>query len=413
MAVLGGTFSVSALRWPIVGLLFAVLIYFWRPSLWGGEAYVKPVEWVTAAVAVGWLLHERHRGIIRGVTWLLVLAASYAISTASAPYADTGSWDALLTIAKILFFSFLTVRVCSTPRRLAMWAVAVLLGCGWMVKAVLASWAASGFSGEVRINTAVAQGGGANYIAWVLASTLPLLLYRASSGKAWQRWVAATAVPFWVASIVATGSRGGLIAVGVSTAVSLLMLRKFRVLAVAGAVAILLIAATPSRYWERISTITLDPQAMDVSSLARYQNVFIAFQIIEDYPLFGTGLDTFPRVKQRYLPDGYVGGDLVAHNTFLQMGSELGLPFLGLFLVFNAWVVIRLLRMPRSTVGGVGEDLQWVRIGMIGGIAATCIQMLKGDMARNDYFWWQYAAALAVLEAGRKWQSSRGDGSVQ
>ena len=406
MALLGGGTSILALWRPFTGVLFVVFLYFWRPSLWGGEASVTPVAWVTIGTALGWIIRERHKGGVTGAGWLLLIAAAYLFCTLLAPFADEASRDSAWVITKILFFSFLIVRLCDTPRRLSMYAVTVLLGCLWMIKTVLFSWASSGITGDVRIDDAVGQGGGANYIAWILASTLPLLIYKATRGQAWQRWGALALIPLWLASIVATGSRGGFLCTAASVGVCLLMLRQGKAFVLVGALVGALVLVAPSRYWERIGSITLDAEAMDTSSLVRYQNIFIAAQIAKDHPLFGTGLDTFPRVKQRYVGEDYLGGNLVTHNTYLQMASELGIPFLALFMAFNIWLVWRLAIVPWGESDVASQELRWLRVAAVASIAATLVQMGKGDMGKTDYFWWQYAAALAVLEVSRRFRGA-------
>lgn len=40
-------------------------------------------------------------------------------------------------------------------------------------------------------------------------------------------------------------------------------------------------------------------------------------------------------------------------------------------------------------------DMDWIRAGTAGALAATAVQMLKGDMANIDYFWWLYAISIA------------------
>ena len=406
MGLLGVGVSAFALWRPFAGLIFVVFLYFWRPALWGGEAYITPVEWVTVATALGWLIQERRKGIIAGAGWLLAFGVAYVLSTLLSPLADAESWAGVQKIAKILFFSFLIVRLCDTPRRLSICAATVLLGCLWMIKAVLVSWAAQGFSGAVRIDTAVGQGGGANYTAWVLACTLPLLVYKMTAGRSWERWASLALIPIWLAAIIATGSRGGFLCTAVSLGVTLLMLRKGTPVVVITAAALFLVPLVPDQYWARINTITLDADEMDTSALARYQNWSVATQIVRDYPIFGTGLDTFPRVKQRYTGPDYVGGNLVTHNTYLQMASELGVPFLVMFFVFNAWLLWRLLQLRPAALQTGDGDLAWLRAWLLAALVATALQMAKGDMAGLDYFWWQYAVGLAVLRACGRAQPS-------
>ena len=399
MLIVGIGGALYALREPYVGLLLLVILYFFRPSLWGGESYVTPVEWITIGTLGGWLLHKRSGIWHRGALWLFLLLCFYSLSSLFAPFSSQETWAALEAIAKIFVVVFLLVALCDTPSRLAGF-VAVVIGANLcFVRVVMTSWLATNFSGSVRIDTGIGQGGGANYIAWVLATTLPFLMYKMAKARGWQRWAAAGLIPLWLASIIATGSRGGLLCVVAASLVFLLLMRQAKVILAGAALALTFFLVAPGEYWERMNTITTNPEEMDTSALGRYQNALAGLSIIQDYPLFGTGLQTFPMAKMNYVGQDYVGHrELVAHNTYIQMGSELGLPFLLIFLLMNAWIVWHLMRRSRSLVKeDHGDYVAWVRAGILSALAATAVQMVKGDMAHIDYFWWLYGVALACV----------------
>jgi O-antigen ligase len=388
-AVIGLAGAGYALWRPLVGLVMLGFMYFFRPDMWGAEVTVRPTLWLTFGVAAGWLITGPQWQNMRWAWWLAALLALYTLSTLLAPMTTGDSWERLEHIAKIHVVAMLILQLCDTPRRLAAFVLSVVFGAAWFCKVTLLSWRSTGFSGDVRIDTTVGQGGGANYIAWVMASTLGFLLYQAVRGSGWRRRVAVVMTLIWLATIVATGSRGGFVATVLAAGAALLMLRQFRALAVSVVLGGAFIFIAPDEYWDRISTITTDPQKMDASALSRYQNVQAGLRIMRDYPLWGTGLETFPTVKLNYGADFAVEG-IVAHNTYIQLGSEVGLPMLALFAGLTLWLMARLW----SAAPPAGKDAQLVeflRIGALSGLVATCFQMVKGDMAHTDYLWWQYA----------------------
>lgn len=399
MAVIafGGCF-VSLVR-PYYGLLMLVVLYFFRPDLWGAEEIVRPVLWLTIAVTIGWLINTKGTELLKGNFWLIGLVALYVVATLAAPYSNQDSWSQLLQILKVFVAVYLISNICNTPERLSGLFLAILVGNLWFVKVAVLSWAAAGFSGNVRMDTGVGQGGGANYVAWVLASTIPFILYKVISGQGWQRAVAIAATPLWLAGIVATGSRGGLLCLVSGFAVLLFLVRRVKLLVVGAILLAALFWFAPAEYMERIETITLDPKKMDVSTLARYQNMQAGFKIMKDYPLFGTGLKTFPKIKSRYVSKDYVGQPYhVAHNTYIQIGSELGLVVLGYFLLLNVYVFRNLIRKTEANLDRETHDhLEWVRIGVLAALLSTLIQMMKGDVAHMDYLWWLYGIAIATL----------------
>ena len=404
MAAIGVCGSVAAIVLPYHGLLLLGVLYFFRPDLWGAEMYVRPVLWLTVAIALGWLVNRKTTGTLEGAWWVIALVLLYVISTLFAPLTSEDSWEGLIHILKIFVAVFLIVKLCDTPARLATFVLAVLVGVAWFIKVAVMAGAAVGFSGSVRIDTGVGQGGGANYIAWVLASTLPFVMYKAAYGKVRERYIAMAFFLPWLAGIVATGSRGGLLCLVAAVGTFLALVRRFRALLVGGVIAIAFFALAPAEYTQRVATVTLDPAKMDASALSRYQNIQAGIGIIRDYPLFGTGLRTFPTVKLRYVGRDYAGqAEHVAHNTFIQMGSEVGLPLLAVFLSLNVWLVWRL--RSRSTPGPDEEDasrLEWIRVGVVSAIAATIVQMMKGDVAHMDYLWWLYAIAFVCRRLREK-----------
>jgi hypothetical protein len=403
MATVGAGGSAVALFLPYYGLLLLGVLYFFRPSLWGYEDIVRPVLWLSVAVPIGWLVSLRVRELWRGNWWLALLLGLYVLSTLNAPFANDLSWDRLIQIAKIMVIAFIITQLCDSPARLAGFVGALLVGCAWFVKVAVFAWSAAGFSGDVRIDAGVGQGGGANYVAWVLAATFIFVLYKALHGQGRERIAAMFFAPLWLVGIVATGSRGGLLCLVAALACFLLLRRKPMVVLALAGVYLAFSYLAPESWTKRMETITLDPARMDNSSLVRYQNIQAGLKIIRHYPVFGTGLDSFPRVKHGYVGQGYIGSeDHVAHCTYIQMGSEVGLIFLSAFLMVNLFLIWRLIRFNVPEAGDPKyplwrpqrEHLEWVRVGTVCGLAATAVQMAKGDVGSMDFFWWLYAVGF-------------------
>ena len=408
---LGG--CVVSLRRPYAGLLLVIFLYFFRPGLWGAEAYVRPVLWVSMAVVVGWYRERKASGSSPALRWLAVLLLLYAVSSiiTAISFGARGRPESemvtladalrerllpLTDIAKIFLTVFLISELCDTPKRLAGLMLVLLAGAGWFVKVSVLSWAAEGFSDKVRVDTAVGQGGGANYISWVLASTAALLVYKVAHGQKWVRIAATALLPLWVVGILATGSRGGVVSLAAGLLAMLLVMRRFRLVLVLGCLGLLFLRLAPAGRMERLESISLDTKKMDESMRIRVQHIQAGVKIIADHPFFGTGLDSFPRTKEKYLPTDYTADRaIVAHNTLIQMGSEVGLVFLAAFGVFGLYSFRCLLRRPDEAFKGADlERMTWVRVGLAGALAATAVQMLKGDMAKIDLFWWLFGLAI-------------------
>lgn len=403
MAIIALSGCGISLRRPYMGLLMLVVLYFFRPSLWGAEVIVRPVLWLTIAVFLGWAMNRPGPPRAWPLGFVIVLTALYALSTALSPHGSEEGWATVFTLAKVFVVVFLICELCTTPRRLAGVTAAVLLGQLWFVKVAILSWVAVGFSDQVRIDTAVGQGGGSNYIAWMLSTGMGLLLFQLFRGKGRLRPAAAGAVLLWVIAILATGSRGGMLCLGGSVATFMAVMRRFSLMVGTAALGMLFFVFAPQARLERVQTVTLDPKKMDESMLARYQNMQAGLKMMSEYPLFGIGLDSFPKVKHRYLAFHYAGKDThVAHNTYVQMGAEVGLLFLAVFLLMSLRVIVRTLPLPPAALGPQGVHyMEWVRAGLLSAVTATAIQMAKGDMAKVDYFWWLFALAMSYDQLRR------------
>lgn len=78
----------------------------------------------------------------------------------------------------------------------------------------------------------------------------------------------------------------------------------------------------------------------------RLQMAVVGVHMVERFPLFGVGLGDYARVSRRFIPDEYrelasfAPGGENAHNNFLQIAVELGLPALGVFLVLVGSVFV-------------------------------------------------------------------------
>lgn len=197
----------------------------------------------------------------------------------------------------------------------------------------------------------------ANDLGMLMVCMLPVALYFVGhAAQLWQRVGAMVAIALFLATIVKTGSRGALLAL---IAVILYMLVRYttvnvmhRVATVAGIV-IVFIASTGAQYWDTVSTL-LNPREdynwigqSDGGRLAIWQR---GLGYMAERPLTGVGLNAFPTAEGTISPiaERQMFGRGVkwsaAHNSFVQVGAELGV--LALF-VFTAMVFGALLMAGR------------------------------------------------------------------
>ena len=86
---------------------------------------------------------------------------------------------------------------------------------------------------------------------------------------------------------------------------------------------------------ERLASIPNVQEGYGLNRINAWQE---AFNIIEDYPLFGSGLNTYSFIGRRYKI--FEGGGIYPHNSFLHMAAETGVVGLICFI----WLLIELFK---------------------------------------------------------------------
>ena len=143
-------------------------------------------------------------------------------------------------------------------------------------------------------------------------------------------------------TVLFTLSRGGFLGLCV-VALGLAAKSKYKV---TGLLAVVLIgsisfALLPNRIAERVESIRTASDT-DQSAQMRFDSWWVSLQIIGDHPLLGVGPRNMLGLYSRYLQTENIR---VAHNSFLQMAVDAGLPAL---LMFLGVIVLSFLRLRRA-----------------------------------------------------------------
>ena len=218
-----------------------------------------------------------------------------------------------------------------------------------------------------------------NYEALSLVVTLPLAIWmvRYEPGVLWKR-VGQGCTPILAFAVFLSQSRGGLLALTVMAALAWQRSNhKTKLLGAFLAAALLLFAVAPGQVVERIKQIQVSGQAetgAEVSTRQRVELTKAGIGMMEDHPLFGVGLGQFKANEFHYNP---VLTDIqpdpkIAHDTYVQLGAEGGIPTLGLYvaiLLLTLSICRRSQKMP-----GVPEDISALafsfQVGLIGVMVA-------------------------------------------
>jgi O-antigen ligase len=128
--------------------------------------------------------------------------------------------------------------------------------------------------------------------------------------------------------IFGTGSRSGLLGVGVLGVLLQTSQRRFRVptgqIALLGAAAVFaVVTLVPAEAWQRM--IAFNPQKGEIgatSNQMREETIWRAIQVFQDYPSFGIGIGNFREVSRQVYNDDFYRPP---HNSYLWAAAEGGI----------------------------------------------------------------------------------------
>lgn len=213
-----------------------------------------------------------------------------------------------------------------------------------------------------------------NYFAAILVLVIPLafvIALQQRGGLARWAWLAGAVTLLLM--LFLTSSRGGF--VGLLAAAMVFVYRRKGALGAFGVMAGLVAAIfiLPTDLGTRaMATLFQDstdlPPGLEESNRAHTALFWAALRMISDNPIFGVGPARFKELSTLYT-DVDVPAH-IAHNTFLEIGAEFGLPVLGVFVLVVLAALGTLTRAMRLRgPGGARELAGWaegLRAGLIG-----------------------------------------------
>ena len=134
-----------------------------------------------------------------------------------------------------------------------------------------------------------------------------------------------------------------------------------------------------------------------------------AFRIIANFPLWGTGYGTFGAVVPFYAPE-LRGSRLDAHNSYLVIAAEMGLPALFIFLWVLFLVIWKTYRLYKTAKD---PFIKATALGFLAGLFALLMANMFGSRLHHEeisgYFWVLTALMVRglLLEQGPVPQRSR------
>jgi O-antigen ligase len=312
--------------------------------------------------------------------WFIALSAVAMLS-----YFTEGSrldvWERspLMNYVSFLLFFVILLIVVDSEQRLRwvlLWAIG---GVAFASMHLLREWQKYGQMGEYRPGWVT---GDSNYFTISAVACLPVAIYLGlNSRERWQRiFCLGSALVIFAATVVAA-SRGGFLGRMVACLFGVLRserrARNLVVLSLA-LVATLLAPVSPLRRM-------LLPAASDTGSADTRTALWsVGFQMISDEPLTGVGLGNFKAVLKFYGADEL---NHIAHNSFVEIAAEMGIPALLIFLAMIVTSLWSLERVRRFTRGSPDSLIHAAACGIQAGVLGDAIALIFVSGQSQKLFW--------------------------
>lgn len=334
---------------PFTGVLTYLWLALFRPHEW---AYTPTSQYsfaVGVATLVGYLVFEfgRRPPKIMPNMWMVLLWVQLSLATIFS-FSTENSLPKYIEFTKVFVIGLLVSALIDSESR-ARWLLLVVLGSVGLLAL------RSTFGIIIHLGAAPVQGPGGKFednndYALLLNMALPVLIYFGrSEEKWWLRWGCYAMAGATAVTIIFSLSRGGFLGLCVAC---LVMVAKSRRKVLASALAaggiVLVLAFAPDTIVERLKTLNeiREGEIKEGSMQQRQRAMHEAMLIIRDHPLLGIGINNMLLILPRYGNENE-REQRVAHNSYLQVAVDGGLPALVLFLLMLAVTFLRLRKLRR------------------------------------------------------------------
>lgn len=305
--------------------------------------------------------------------------------------------EAYSHVFSIIALFFTTLILVRTPAKLH-WSFLVALGAITLVSLhVIRDWqlyhTVRGFRPGGMLSDS-------NYYALVAGLFIPLAFLLVSNARrpTWERLFCLGCLGVVLLGTTFAASRGGFL--GLCSAFLFVIWnsrRRARNLAVCGLLLIplSLLPMSPLRRLQNPSD--LDEGAKD----ARIVAWKAGWRMIQDHPLAGVGLHNFKPMMPRYAPNEDVV--TLAHNTYIELAAELGVPGLLAFLavLFTSWY--RLDKVRRRAIRHDCGHLAMTALGIEAGIISFAVSAIFLTAWWDKMVWLLIFSGICLDRLSRPW----------
>jgi probable O-glycosylation ligase (exosortase A-associated) len=398
--------------------IFTALLYFRPYELFPSLGWLSTVPfWLAAATVLVFVptqlalegsLTTRPREVV-----LVLLFCALALL--SMPLAiDPGlAWETFSGIfLKVVVMFIVFVNVVRTERRLRLMLL-LALSAGFVISfSAINSYLTGNFNVEgYRVEGGIGRSGlfgSTNDMALFLVTLIPIAVAlfcrtRNPVGKV----IYAASIVLMLAGTLVTYSRGGFLGLLAMALVLAWKLGRRHRLAVVVTMVLCfggLLALAPANYSSRIGSITSSGARGEASAMQRRALLTRSISVAIHNPVLGVGMANFPIVSYR---------NLVTHNAYTQVASELGLIALAVYLMLMFTPLKGLRKLERETLAQAHERrVYYLAVGLQAALAGYMVSSFFLSVAYGwtVYYLVGYALCLRRLHESR--QGAAGDAAA-
>ncbi len=328
------TIALAMIFWkPYVGILLFISFLYFPPEDHGlgGTRMSLIVYWI---VFIAWLIKKIQEKKLN-VKWSSQLITMGLLSvwlftiSLSAHIDVVASLNESVKFFKVFAFCFLMVALCNSQKKLELMLAANMFGITYFAANGFHSFLFQGDIDGIFLDN--------NSLGHILDLFFPMAIMMIFHSNKWIRLWGWVLFPMIITTIILSDSRGsGLGLAGVMVWILFQALRGLRwklfgIIGVAILLSVLAMCCTKAgeKYTKRVETIKTYEKD-EGSSMKRIYLWKAGLEMMKDYPLTGVGMANFTRTFPEYNP--YLKPQ-TTHSTYIQFGSECGIPGLGLYLL--------------------------------------------------------------------------------
>lgn len=349
-----------------------------------------------AAIA-GYFLDKQTKLVGSPFNWLLLLLLCHCILSAFAAYRSDYAFQKIDIIVIWVVIYFLITGIVNSERRLFLFLLVYFLANFKMSQFGFFSWVSRGFgfaswgisgagwfrnSGELGLQ-----------MSMFFAYTVCFIYFLRSYWTGWVKWLMYFLPVSALACVIASSSRGAMIG-SVAVLLYLSMFSKKRLQAWLASAMVLYVGylMMPPEFLARFQNA-----GKDATSLSRMNYWAKAREMMEQHPFTGVGYyNWYPYYSDHYFDPTLYWRVEEAHNTYLQLGAELGYVGLG---IFSVMVLLSFVINWRSAALCKGEGFEFLRSFALG-MNAAGVGLVVGSVFLTAFFlpnYWIHFAFTACL----------------